>query len=221
MENGHDIFLNDYFENDMNDITFEDDDDFIKPNIKKKSKNKIKSNLKKKVKQKKDKILLEGICEYCSNSYKNLREHKLEKHMDLIKEKENINSSYPQDCPFCGKFLLNRRFKGRHKCFKLSKTIVDYRKARNNEGKEKLEKQINEELEERVNDDGVKQETDFICHLCGVHCPSKSSLTNHLNMNCSNVCEICKEILANKSEVKQHMFLVHKKVKTTFHNVSN
>ena len=39
-------------------------------------------------------------------------------------------------------------------------------------------------------------------------------------MNCGNVCEICKEILGNKTEVKQHMFLVHKKIKTSFHTVS-
>merc|ERR1719410_738698 len=112
-----------------------------------------------------------GVCQYCNKYYKHLRPHHLDKHLEIIREKEKIHSIYPQNCPFCGKFLLNRRFKGRHKCFKMSKTIVDYRKARNNEGKEKLEKQINEELEERVNEAGGKneKETEFICHLCGVH----------------------------------------------------
>ena len=149
-----------------------------------------------------------------------MRPHHLDKHLDIIREKENINSIYPQDCPFCGKFLLNRRFKGRHKCFKMSKTTVDYRVTRTPAGRERLEKMISEEVEERVNESGVKEETEYICHLCGIHCPSKSSLTNHLQMNCGNVCDICKEVLANKTEVKQHMFLVHKKIKTTFHNTN-
>lgn len=159
-----------------------------------------------------------GVCQYCNKYYKHLRPHHLDKHLDIIREKENINSIYPQDCPFCGKFLLNRRFKGRHKCFKMSKTTVDYRLTRTPAGRERLEKMINEEVEERVNECQIKEETEFICHLCGIHCPSKSSLSNHLQMNCGNVCDICKEVLANKTEVKEHMFLVHKKIKTSFHN---
>ena len=181
-----------------------------------------KKNRKSKTKKKVEKLTQQdsgsGVCQYCNKYYKHLRSHHLDKHLEIIREKENIHSIYPQNCPFCGKFLLNRRFKGRHKCFKMSKTTVDYRLTRTAEGREKLEKLINEEVEERVGESQIKEESEFICHLCGIHCPSKSSLTNHLQMNCGNVCEICKEILANKTEVKQHMFLVHKKIKTSSHN---
>jgi len=92
----------------------------------------------------------------------------------------------------------------------------EHKPAKTSNGKVKQEKNISE-FDEKVDGTLVKDETEFICHLCGIHCPSKSSLTNHLQMNCGNVCEICKEILGNKTEVKQHMFLVHKKIKTSFH----
>ena len=97
--------------------------------------------------------------------------------------------------------------------------ILDFKQEKTTNGKVKVEKNIND-FDEKVDGILVKDETEFICHLCGIHCPSKSSLTNHLQMNCGNVCEICKEILGNKTEVKQHMFLVHKKIKTSFHTVS-
>ena len=160
-----------------------------------------------------------GVCEYCNKHYKYLRSHHLDKHVDIIREKENIQSIYPQSCPFCGKGLKNRRDKGRHQCFMNSKTKIDYRAAKTSEGKEALNEKISQETDNTS--EGIKQETEFICHLCGIHCPSRASLTNHLQMNCGNVCEICKEILSNKSEVKKHMFEVHKKIKTTFHNVSS
>ena len=103
-------------------------------------------------------------------------------------------------------------------------TLIDNRisvlEAKKINVKVKLEKKNNEGIDEGNDGPLVKDETEFICHLCGIHCPSKSSLTNHLQMNCGNVCEICKEILGNKTEVKQHMFLVHKKIKTSFHTVS-
>ena len=97
--------------------------------------------------------------------------------------------------------------------------VLEHKPAKTSNGKVKQEKNISE-FDEKVDGTLVKDETEFICHLCGIHCPSKSSLTNHLQMNCGNVCEICKEILGNKTEVKQHMFLVHKKIKTSFHTVS-
>jgi len=159
-----------------------------------------------------------GVCEYCNKHYKYLRSHHLDKHVDIIREKENIQSIYPQSCPFCGKGLKNRRDKGRHQCFMNSKTKIDYRAAKTSEGKEALNEKISQETDNTS--EGIKQETEFICHLCGIHCPSRASLTNHLQMNCGNVCEICKEILSNKSEVKKHMFEVHKKIKTTFHNLA-
>ena len=97
--------------------------------------------------------------------------------------------------------------------------VLEHKPAKTSNGKVKHEKNTSE-FDEKVDGTLVKDETEFICHLCGIHCPSKSSLTNHLQMNCGNVCEICKEILGNKTEVKQHMFLVHKKIKTSFHTVS-
>ena len=96
---------------------------------------------------------------------------------------------------------------------------ADLKPAKISNAKVKLEKN-HENFDEKDDETLVKDESEFICHLCGIHCPSKSSLTNHLQMNCGNVCEICKEILGNKTEVKQHMFLVHKKIKTSFHTVS-
>ena len=96
--------------------------------------------------------------------------------------------------------------------------FLDLKPEKSSNGKVKVEK--NNDFEEKVDGTLVKDETEFICHLCGIHCPSKASLSNHLQMNCGNVCEICKEILGNKTEVKQHMFLVHKKIKTSFHTVS-
>ena len=150
-----------------------------------------------------------GECEYCNKYYKNLKEHIIDVHLEMVRDKENIKSSYPQDCPFCGKVLLNRKFKGRHKCFKIYKTKIDYRKTKNDEAKIKLEREINEE---KADDQDPKDGTEFICHLCGIHCPSKSSLTNHLHMKCGNVCEICKEIFPNLTERRHHMFNVHKKI---------
>ena len=82
--------------------------------------------------------------------------------------------------------------------------ILDFKQEKTTNGKVKIEKNINE-FDEKVDGILVKDETEFICHLCGIHCPSKSSLTNHLQMNCGNVCEICKEILGNKTEVNSKM----------------
>ena len=136
-----------------------------------------------------------GTCEYCHKEFKRLKVHKYDVHFDILKSQGHVRSRYPQDCQDCGANLKNSRAKVKHKCPAAVKTI-------------------------EVKEENGNNTEEFICHLCGIHCPSKSSLSNHLQQNCGNVCEICKEILPNKTEVKQHMFLVHKKIKTSFHKQS-
>ena len=196
--------LDEYLGNQM-----DEEDDFSDYEYQRKKTIKLKV---KKSKRKKTKKSLSGTCEYCQKDFKHLRAHKFDMHLELLKEKENIQTLFPQECPFCDKLLKDRKAKLRHKCFKQSSKKVDYRKG-------DLKQEEKEHLKNMKSEaDVLNDKEEFMCHLCGANCPSKSSLTNHLQMNCSNVCEICKEILPNKSEVKQHMFLVHKKVKTTFHN---
>jgi len=156
-----------------------------------------------------------GICEFCSKEYKHLKDHMHDKHFEKVKDKYNRTSLYPQNCPFCGLSILNRKVKNRHPCFKKSKVNVDFRKVRHVgsfpvELAKEDQKDVRTELS--VNN-SPESGLDFICHLCGINCPSKSSLTNHLHMKCGNVCEICKEIFANKTEVKLHMFNTHQKIK--------
>ena len=51
---------------------------------------------------------------------------------------------------------------------------------------------------------------EFVCHECGIACPSKASLANHLEHKCKNVCDVCKDIFANQTEVRIHMMKDHK-----------
>eukprot|EP00092_Neocalanus_flemingeri_P017432 GFUD01018856.1.p1 GENE.GFUD01018856.1~~GFUD01018856.1.p1 ORF type:complete len:533 (-),score=134.62 GFUD01018856.1:55-1605(-) len=158
---------------------------------------------------------LSGTCEFCSKEYKHLKDHMHDKHFEKVKEKYNRTSLYPQDCPFCGLSILNRKVKSRHPCFKKSRINVDFRKIRHSDSRviELTEQEKMDVRKEMLSTKMSDVELDFICHLCGINCPSKSSLTNHVQMKCGNVCEICKEIFANKTEVKLHMFNAHQKIK--------
>ena len=177
-----------------------DEDDLYSPNKK----------IKKTKPKNAPKMLSSGLCEFCNKEYKHLKDHMHDKHFEKVKEKYNKTSLYPQDCPFCGLSILNRKIKSRHPCFKKSNVSIDFRKIRHSENSAEIENNY-EKGAKKLDQNNIGPE--FICHLCGINCPSKSSLTNHVQMKCGNVCEICKEIFANKTEVKLHMFNAHQKIK--------
>ncbi|XP_023336017.1 zinc finger protein 366 [Eurytemora carolleeae] len=109
-------------------------------------------------------------------------------------KKNGRPSIFPYACEFCSKVLVDHRKKYKHRC----KPADLLQNVGNLKG---------DDLD-FVND----LKTGIICHLCGTSFLSPSLLKAHLAMNCENVCEICRSVLHNRTELREHMFKVHHKV---------
>ena len=134
------------------------------------------------------------------------------------KRKRAPRTKFPFDCHNCGKTISDRKCKLTHPCLMKGKIAFAVSGITDEEGKLDQSQLVkfygNNSESEDINGGN------FICHLCGINFPSKASLSNHVKMQCSNVCEICKEVFSSKTEVKTHIFQVHRMV-TKMRNMEN